>query len=560
MRLKQTNIISGSACRRTTAAITLLAAGLTLSLGSCSDAWDDHYDQSGDNPTTTLLEYVEAQPQLSDFLALLKATHVYNNNHSTRVTFADLLGSDQSLTVWAPVNGSFNADSLLELCQTAQGDSIVGQHFVMNHIAHNLYNMNGQTEQDVLMLNNKYLPLGATSLYNAAIIGDNKNLQAKNGLLHVVDKGVQYTYNVYEALTSLPEFAHFGRFLSHYEKQELDEERSIQAGIVDGQKVYSDSVLVKENALFRVFDQIMSEDSAFLMLAPDATMWQNVYNEAAQYFNYGSMPKADSIREYWTTVSLMSDLIYNRNFQHVRDSLFSTSYKTREWPYHVYYKPLADGGLLAPANFKDSLQCSNGYIYRLQQWPFTPEDLYFHPITTQGESEARIREYKDCTIDNRPAIADSISANGYVSIKPKTSNKEWSITYEIPNTLSGTYDICAVILPKTVVPDAVISKPNKFTAVLNYVDADGVQQQLIFSEEKTNDVNRVDTVVIGRFTFPTCNYQQPDVTTSLQLKCAISGKKEISKYSFDMYLDCIYLKPIFAAEAAETKSRKEARK
>ena len=52
----------------------------------------------------------------------------YNNNHVTSVTLADLLGSDQSLTVWAPVNGSFNADSLLQMCQTAQGDSAVGQH------------------------------------------------------------------------------------------------------------------------------------------------------------------------------------------------------------------------------------------------------------------------------------------------------------------------------------------------------------------------------------------------------------------------------------------------
>ena len=85
---------------------------------SCSDTWSDHFDMEGTNGNATLLQLVENNPQLSDFHAVLKATHVYNNNHRTGVTFADLLGSDQTLTVWAPVNGTFNVDSLLELCQT----------------------------------------------------------------------------------------------------------------------------------------------------------------------------------------------------------------------------------------------------------------------------------------------------------------------------------------------------------------------------------------------------------------------------------------------------------
>lgn len=538
------------------AALTFCVLG---GMSSCSDVWDDHYGrQVGDSSTSTLLERIQDHEKLSDFLALLKKTHVYNNHHATGVTFADMLAADQTLTVWAPVNGTFNADSLLELCQTTKGDSTVGQHFVMNHIAHNLYNMNVQTNEDVLMLNNKYLPLNSTNLYDAAVFGDNVNISASNGLLHIVDKDVQYSYNIYEALTSMKEFAHFGGFLSHYEKQELDEERSIQAGIVDGQKVYSDSVMVKENTLFRVFDQIMSEDSTFLMLAPDASIWQPVYDEAVAYFNYGSLPKADSISEYWTTVSLMSDLIYNRKLQHVEDSLFSTSFKVREWPYHVYYNPLAADGILSTANIKDSLQCSNGNIYRLNRWPFTPEDLYFHPIITQGEREASVTSYKDCTMNYRAVIADSVSGNAYVDIVPRTSTSNWNATFEINNTLSGTYDICAVILPKTVYNvNSRDFKPNKFKATLNYVDAAGNKQEESYPTEITNNPYAVDTVVIGRFTFPTCNYQQPDATVSLQLQCSISSRQ--TTFSREMYLDCIYLKPV-PAIAAGIKPRKEARK
>lgn len=536
----------------------IAALGLPLlGLGSCSDKWDDHYDVADANGTSTLLQLVEENEELSDFLSLLKATHVYNNNHRTKVTFADLLNADQTLTVWAPLNGTYNADSLLELCQTAKGDSTVGQHFVMNHIAHNLYNMNGLTDENVKMLNDKFLALNSTSLYNAPVLNDEYNLPAKNGLLHVIGDDAQYTYNIYEALTSMEEFKHFGTFLSHFEKQELDEERSIQAGIVDGKKVYSDSVMIRENALFRVFDQILSEDSTFAMLVPDKETWEPVFEEAKQYFNYGSVQKADSISEYWTCVSLLRDLIFNRNVQRSeRDSIFSTSYSGGDWPYHVFYKPFEAGGLMDPANIKNSLLCSNGYIYRIKQWPFTAEDIYYRPIVTQGEREASIIDYKDCTYNIRAAIGDSISNNAYLDIVPRTSTSDWSITYEIRNTLSGTYDINAVILPKTVyLANSRDTKSNKFIATLTYKDENGDIQKQEFKTEMTNKGTAVDTVHIGRFTFPTCNYQQSDATVTLQLQCSITKRQ--TSYSREMFLDCLYFKPVSEEEAPK---RKEARK
>ena len=545
-----------------------MAGALVLAVASqgivgCSDSWNEHYDMADANGTESLLQLVENNPQLSDFLSLLKATHTYNNNHRTSVTYADLLNADQTLTVWAPVNGTFNIDSLLVLCQTEQGDSTVGQHFVMNHIAHNLYNMNVATKEDVKMLNDKYLKLNSKALYNASVLPNEYNLPATNGLLHIIDDDAQYTYNIYEGLTSMSEFSYIGKFLSHYEKQELDENLSIQAGIVDGKKVYSDSVMVKENILFRVFDRIMSEDSTFAMLVPDQQTWQPVYEEASRYFNFGSVEKADSLTDYWTNVSLIRDLIFNRNVQRSeKDSIFTTSVNAAEWPYHVYYKPFEPGGLMDPANIKDSLLCSNGYIYRIKQWPFTAEDLYFHPIVVQGEREANLTSYKDCTLNYRSAIGDSISGNGYVDIVPRTSTSNWTATFEIRNTLSGTYDICAVILPKTVyLANSRDFKQNKFKATLNYVDEQGEARSINYDTEMTNNPYCVDTVLIGRFTFPVCNYQQPDATVSLQLQCSITNRQ--TTYSREMFLDCIYLKPVSEDDktvAEEAKRRKEARK
>lgn len=537
-----------------------MVGGLTFGVTACSDSWDDHYDVSQANGTETIYQLMKDNPQLSDFMRVLEATHIYNNSKRTDVTYAQLINADQALTVWAPLNGSFNVDSLLQICQTAKGDSVVARHFVMNHIAHNIYNMNAETAENVRMLNDKFLKLTPKALYNATVVDNKYNLPALNGLLHVVNEDAMYTYNIYEGLTTEDEYSHIGDFLKRYEKLELDEQRSIQADVVDGMKVYSDSVIIIENNLFRVFDKIMEEDSLYGMLVPDRDTWNRVYNEAKAYFNYGAIEKADSVSEYWTNVSLIRDLIFNRNVQRSEnDSIFTTSYSPANWPYHVYYQPFSQGGYFDHANITDSLLCSNGYIYHLKEWPFTPQQLYFRPINVQGEREANLTAYKDCTLNYRAAIGDSISGNGYLDIVPRASTSNWTATFEVRNTLSGTYDIYAVILPKTVyLANSRDFKPNKFKATLNYVDENGESRSLAFDKEISNNAYVVDSVLIGQFTFPTCNYQQQEATVSLQLQCSITNRQ--TNFSREMFLDCIYLKPVTEEEAQETKNRKEVRR
>lgn len=546
-----------------TAVLTALPLGGIcggLLFTSCADNWSEHYDQAEANGTETLLQLVEGNPQLSDFAKLLKSTHVYNNTKRTNVTYAELLNADQTLTVWAPVNGTYDIDSLLEVCKTIKGDSAVSQHFVRNHIAHNLYNMNSQTEENVKMLNDKSHKLTPNAI-GMISVSNQHNIPAKNGLLHIIDNMLDFNYNVYEGITSIPEFHHIGEFFSGFERQELDEERSIQAGIVDGKKVYSDSVMVKENILFRTFDMINEEDSNFVMIMPSAETWNQVKERASKYFNYGSVEKADSISNYWTNVSLIQDLIWNSNVQRsVNDSIFTTSYKKADWPYHVFYNPYSKGGYMDPANIKNSIRCSNGWIYRLNEWPFTDEQIFFHPIITQGEREANLKSSNLCTMNYRQTANPRVSGGGYLDIVPKSSTSNWSAEFEIRNTLSGTYDICIVTLPKTVhLANSRDEKPNKFTATLYYVDEKGAKKSINFNDEVISSGTDIDTLKIARFTFPTCNYQQQDATVSLDIKCKITSRQ--TQYSREMYLDCIYLRPVTEdTEATEAKKRKEVRK
>ena len=508
-------------------------------ISSCSDTWDDHYDETLAPSDKSLLQLIEEDENLSDFLKVLKVTHLYNNNHSTPVTYAQLLDADQSLTVWAPKNGTFNVDSLLKECESTQGDSVVGLHFVGNHIAHTLYQSKGQSDsKSIKMYNDKQLSFNTLS---SGIVS--ANIPATNGLLHKLDRELIYNYNIYEGLTSMSDMLHIGQFLKGFEKQELDEDASIQRGIEDGMKVYSDSVMVKKNILYRTFGYINAEDSNYVAFVPTKEAWEEVVKEAAPYFNYGSVLGADSISNYWMNASLMQDLFYNWNIQNYMDSIYSTSYNKSETPeYNVYYKPYDAGGFFS--NVSGQFNCSNGTIYYLNTWPFSKEQLYFRPIRVEAERESNLIESKDCTFNHRTALGDSISKNGYLDIVPQKSTSNWTATFEVAGTLAGTYDICVIILPKTVYnPFSRDFKPNKFKATLNYTKLDGEKTTEAFTTELTNNPYVVDTVTISRFTIPVCNYGQQEVTVSLQLQCSMTNR-EASKYSREMLLDCIYLKPV----------------
>jgi len=68
-------------------------AAVALAAVACTDTWDEHYGNEG-RPVSdkSLLQVMEEQGDLGDFLKVLRATHVFSNNKPTKVTYADLFG------------------------------------------------------------------------------------------------------------------------------------------------------------------------------------------------------------------------------------------------------------------------------------------------------------------------------------------------------------------------------------------------------------------------------------------------------------------------------------
>jgi hypothetical protein len=139
---------------------------------------------------------------------------------------------------------------------------------------------------------------------------------------------------------------------------------------------------------------------------------------------------------------------------------------------------------------------------------------------------------------------DSISDGAYLQILHEKATSNWKMTFRLNNTLSAHYDVCAIVLPRTIAYPDETFKPCKFQATINYLDEKGNAQKFNCDNTKfVTDPTRIDTVVIAEnFYFPACNYAQDNNSITVELKCSITTG-ETSKFSREMYLDCIYLRP-----------------
>ena len=583
----------------------LLTSAMTLGLAACQDDWDDHYGQTADAPlgTASLYEVMLSHPELSDFCKVLENTKVFSNCRQTDVTYATLLGNDQFFTVWAPVNGTFNRDSLIELCKTTTGDSLVELHFVKNHVARYAHSVDA-SDKKIYMFNDKTIEQTATTFNDIPF--EKTNIAARNGVLHTMQQKVPYYYNIYEALIGLDEYKHIGDFLHSYQVDKLNEAASLAKGIVDGKTVYIDSVFYSVNSLLTDYSYgvLNAEDSTYWALIPSKELWDSLYAEAETYFNYVAVDKADSLHERFAHYALMQDLFYNPKAQFSPDYYFaSTTWTYRKSDYstivdedlykhHVYWYPFdPDNGLFHPSAWSGTQQCSNGWIYKLDKWPsqFQKELLYFYPIERDIESSEMTF---DEGVKNKKLTVEVVSSKdplvhkNYISVTPQTQTDPYYVDCKIPNVLSGTYDIYVEFLPRNINPTLPFDeestagkrnrRPAKFIAEITYQGTDGklytvdsrtrykidpenpsyyvkgssADDYLFDCNESPTTTTRAfsndplvkDKVKLCTMTFPTCSYNLEQATTSLKLKNAITSK-EANKFWGVWFIDRVIFEP-----------------
>ena len=544
--ITKTNKI-GRWVKRSPLSIIHCPLSIVIMLASCSD-WNDHYEGTADAASegATIWQQMKATPELSDFCDVLEQTKVYRMHKKTPVSYADLLSGGQSFTVLAPVNNTFNKDSLLQLVQTVRGDSAVEKSFVQNHITRSLVSSSPNTAK-MLMLNMKHMTMENGLVDNTPV--KLANTKSSNGMFHILQHALPYKHNILEMLCDNPQLTDIGANIMSFNEDIFDPTSSVSNGVIDGVPIYVDSVVYERNRLLENVGLLDAEDSTYLVVVPTTEGWREIYNETSQYFLYDkSVEKRDSLQQYYTMSALLEDAVFNMTDQKsIQDSLISVpylrtnqSFEKGKKVYHVFQKPFEEGGILYGAN---KLDCSNGRIYTTPKWSFKPTDTFFKELRTEGESTWMLTQERDCSYNIRRQIADSISSGSYLQIIPKSGTSNWELTFRISNTLAGDYDICMVLLPQSVA-GLNNGKPCKFKATINYVDEDNNAQSFNCNNTQfESNAERVDTIVVAEgFHFPTCNYDQNEVKVTVKLQCSILAR-ETSRYSREMYLDCIYLRP-----------------
>lgn len=523
---------------------------VTLLFGSCKE-WDEHYDAGSaveGSATSTIWENITANSNLSQFAALVQ-----------KAGYEELLKSTQTLTVWAPLNNTFDYEALM-----AESNETLRKEFVQNHIARNNYPASGSIESSITMLNLKHLVFEGNGNYSMdGIAVAQPNVASVNGVLHTLNGKLQFRSNILESLNNKDyPIDSISDYIHSYDVLRLSESKSTPGPVVDGHLTYLDSVFDDYNRLCQNYAWINREDSNYTMIVPNNEAWTKAMDYIKKCYNYvdfsyldkpsskGTNQRTERVTlspspEYWNdSIShdkMLTGLFYNNNIydnkklkkwadgeQPQIDSLTTT------W-YDRIYTLDAEQMLRAatPVKKSNGAMFITGDSLHLQPW------LFWNPIiNVEAEFGSNIAAVENGTErtervsaeTQNPIVPGSISNQGFVTISPQTNMSNVELNLYLPNVRSTTYVLYGVFVPANItnrfIPQEDI-KPNQVQlqigmnrangsmpanpTTLTRTDTTGYDEVTGKPITKivnlfTNDPLKVDTVCFGEVTFPICYY------------------------------------------------------
>lgn len=536
---------------------------LSLSMfAACSDDWDEHYSPESAEGVT-LWEAISSNSNLSNFARVVDSCG-----------YSRSLDGSQTYTVFALTNdalSSTQADSLIQSYQTQKAagtrddDNTVIRQFIQNHIALYRHSASSLTNDTITMMNGKYEQFTSGDIDGNAFTTVNGS--CSNGVLYSLNNKIDYFPNVFEYLGLDEDLDSVYNFLSAYSVYEFNESASVPGEIIDGQTTYLDSVVTLKNKLFDTYGKINSEDSTYWMVAPTNSEWSELLSEYENYYVYdNTVERGDSMQWANSRLGIIGGNIFSRTFNtdaSLADSAVSTqaiSATLRKAlslkPYYIYYQPYATGGAFDGTT---PIDCSNGRVLKTSSQNISKYKTFLQEIKMEAETltnqdsiidAAQPLTVRQVATDN--PFYDKISSNQYVDIiaQNTTTNPNHypspDVYFSLNNVLSNVpYDIYVVTAPVLAYDTEATEDellPSRFRCILNYVNKDGKAQNKRLGTF-INDPLVVDTIqVASQFTFPVSVYGLSSSKFNLQVWSSVN-RNQTSKYSVDMHIDCIILKP-----------------
>ena len=591
--------------------ITMMAAGM-LAATSCTDFSD--YNEVSDNGGSlpgsdqTLWENIQQNGQLTQFAELVR-----------KAGFDKALSESHYYTVWAPVDGTFTPSAYDGLSSEALLAQFVQNHVAdYGHAALGTVNerltMLNRKRYDFAG-DGQYL-FDEHRVTKANVPSSNGLLHLIDGAANYYPN--LYAFLTDSLLSAGKQLDSLRHHFQKYEIQTLDEKSSIVGPIVNGMQTYLDSVMIVSNIVEDdIHADLDNEDSTYTFVMPTNEAWAKAYASIAPCFKYintvaSKAYSADKTTEEKTPVSqtivkgaaaLQDSLVKRailRNLVFSNTNGYNAKLQNDGAPDPVFKDTLATtrGRLLSNSQgivqqyLHEKVEMSNGVARIVDSLAFTPEDTY-NPELSFG-ARANLARYGNSSAPNSITVsglnpawgeyAESGSLN-YLWAQPSSGTAKPELTFFLPNVRSTTYDFyCVFVPPLFGTTYRADSLPNRVNFTLNYCDADGKlkdheflnedpEQMQAFMEkfnvkESTsnrlvirafeNDASKVDSVYMGRFTFPVSYYELGEsgktISPSIKVSSNFSAfsKPLLAAYLRDLRIASIVLKPVRTDENEES--------
>lgn len=292
-----------------------------VAVPSCTDTWNEHYQPEDEyTATETLWELLESREDLSNFRNIAEKAKFYRDethpaftlegNDTVFYTFKDVLSANTPVTVWAPRNNAMTDEEWQEYEDMAKNDGYnLQQQFIGNHMALYRKSMTKTGTETFRLINSKFATVNyADKMFQKAQVAES-DIPARNGLLHILESGNEFLYNLYEYIKFSGDVTTFRDYLVARDTTYFLESASIE-GLPDenGNPTYVDSVYFQDNMMFNTrkynptgedandawmnslkmfMSRINEEDSAYVMVVPTDAAWANATEKMKKYYNYG---------------------------------------------------------------------------------------------------------------------------------------------------------------------------------------------------------------------------------------------------------------------------------
>lgn len=436
---------------------TFLAASLAV-FAACSD---DHYDVVAQgNADQTLWQNIKADPNLSEFADLMsRITFMKNeNDRSAILKYSELLDQNQSFTLVAPVNGSFDykawSDTINKAVALRANEEteragrnlmyLASNQFAMNHIARFSHNL--EENQTIHMLNGKNVQSKPGTFNEVQMTGE--KVLGSNGALYKLAGINPFAYNLYDYLAFDPDLSDLNAYIKDpaIDKETFSESMSTPGALnEDGEMVYIDSIYSHRNELLdKLFVNIEDEDSCYVAILPSNQAWEEAKAKLEELYRYADKydfnwdqdnNRFNNSNERGTALVINGDsiskarandaIITNMFFQPYRmgfdskkdrslieymqsaDSIISSRgtifYNAAAVPgeRNQHINPVFEGA--------DIIDASNGYVVKLPHYTFDPAYVWVENINFQPCG--RFNNYTTNTANMTTATGETITLN-----------------------------------------------------------------------------------------------------------------------------------------------------